>query len=116
MSITRYWALYGSAQNLGLRFSGTSLSRSAGNRIQASESPFEREKAYVVSYKGLALSRTYKVDFLCYKSIIVELKALSHINKEHMAQILNYLKASHLKLGLLVNFGVTSLTHERILL
>jgi len=47
-------------------------------------------------------------------SIIVELKALSHINKEQMAQILNYLKASHLKLGLLVNFVATSLTHERI--
>ena len=78
--------------------------------------PYEREKEYEINYKGLVLSKTYKVDFLCYGNIIVELKALGQLSKEHMAQVLNYLKASHLKLGLLVNFGTTSLNYERIVL
>jgi GxxExxY protein len=78
--------------------------------------PYEREKEYEINYKGLVLSKTYKVDFLCYGDIIVELKALGQLSKEHMAQVLNYLKASHLKLGLLVNFGTTSLNYERIVL
>ena len=78
--------------------------------------PSEREKEYEINYKSLVLSKTYKVDFLCYGNIIVELKALGQLSKEHMAQVLNYLKASHLKLGLLVNFGTTSLNYERIVL
>ena len=78
--------------------------------------PYEREKEYEINYKGLVLSKTYKVDFLCYGNIIVELKALGQLSKEHIAQVLNYLKASHLKLGLLVNFGTTSLNYERIVL
>ena len=84
--------------------------------LQRQGIPYEREKEYEINYKGLVLSKTYKVDFLCYGNIIVELKALGQLSKEHMAQVLNYLKASHLKLGLLVNFGTTSLNYERIVL
>ena len=84
--------------------------------LQRQGIPYEREKEYEINYKGLILSKTYKVDFLCYGNIIVELKALGQLSKEHMAQVLNYLKASHLKLGLLVNFGTTSLNYERIVL
>jgi GxxExxY protein len=78
--------------------------------------PYEREKELGVSYKGMTLVKKYVVDFLCYDNIIVELKAVSQLNREHMAQILNYLKASKLKLGLLINFGTTSLHYERVLL
>jgi len=84
--------------------------------LQRQGIPYEREKEYEINYKGLILSKTYKVDFLCYGNIIVELKALGQLSKEHMAQVLNYLKASHLKLGLLVNFGTISLNYERIVL
>ena len=84
--------------------------------LQRQGIPYEREKEYEINYKGLILSKTYKVDFLCYGNIIVELKALGQLSKEHIAQVLNYLKASHLKLGLLVNFGTTSLNYERIVL
>lgn len=75
--------------------------------------PFEREKEFDITYKGLLLPRTYKVDFLCYGNIVVELKALSQLTGDHFAQVLNYLKASHLKVGLLVNFGTHSLQHQR---
>ena len=68
--------------------------------------PYEREKEYEINYKSLVLSKTYKVDFLCYGNIIVELKALGQLSKEHMAQVLNYLKASHLKLGLLLTLAL----------
>ena len=84
--------------------------------LQRQGIPYEREKEYEINYKSLVLSKTYKVDFLCYGNIIVELKALGQLSKEHIAQVLNYLKASHLKLGLLVNFGTTSLNYERIVL
>ena len=67
--------------------------------------PFVSQKALTLSYKGQALKQTYKPDFICYGKIIVELKALSATTGEHKAQVLNYLKATREKLGLLVNFG-----------
>lgn len=84
--------------------------------LQQQGIPFEREKEFMISYKGLLLPKTYIVDFLCYGKIIVELKALSQFTGDHMAQVLNYLKASSFKLGLLINFGARSLQHERIVL
>ena len=67
--------------------------------------PFEEQKDLVLSYKGEQLTQTYKPDFICYSKIIVELKAVKEIAPEHKAQMLNYLKATGLELGLLVNFG-----------
>jgi GxxExxY protein len=67
--------------------------------------PFEAQKELILSYKGEQLAQTYKPDFICYGKIIVELKAVKEIAPEHKAQLLNYLKATGLELGLLVNFG-----------
>jgi GxxExxY protein len=58
-----------------------------------------------LSYKGDRLLQTYKADFVCFGKIIVEFKAVKEIAPEHEAQLLNYLRASGMKLGLLVNFG-----------
>ena len=76
------------------------------------EKEFNRRKLPCVSqvelkltYKGELLLQTYKPDFVCFGKIIVELKAVKAIAPEHEAQILNYLKATGMKLGLLVNFG-----------
>jgi len=55
-------------------------------------------------------------DFVCFDNIIVELKALSELTGDHEAQVLNYLKASKLKLGLLINFGTKSLQFKRLVL
>ncbi|MBP5359233.1 MAG: GxxExxY protein [Treponema sp.] len=76
--------------------------------------PYEREKLLPIVYKGKTLKKEYYADFLCYDSIIVELKAVSVLAKAHKAQILNYLKAADKEIGLLVNFGVNSLKWERI--
>ncbi|MBQ8968534.1 MAG: GxxExxY protein [Bacteroidaceae bacterium] len=76
--------------------------------------PYEREKIYYVNYKGKMLGKEYRADFVCYDKIIVELKAVSEFVEEHYAQVYNYLKASGLDLGLLVNFGKSKLEYERI--
>jgi GxxExxY protein len=81
------------------------------------EIPFASQKKLALYYKGQLLNRTYKPDFICYENIIVELKAISLIVGEHKAQLLNYLKASGMKLGLLVNFGCyPRATIERLVL
>jgi GxxExxY protein len=67
--------------------------------------PFSAEIPLPLTYKGRALHQSYKADFICFGLIIVELKALREIAPEHRAQTLNYLRATGLKLGLLVNFG-----------
>ena len=67
--------------------------------------PFVPQKDLALSYKGQPLRQTYKPDFICHGHIIVEIKALSATTGEHRAQVLNYLKATGLKIGLLVNFG-----------
>ena len=67
--------------------------------------PFRAQEDIHLAYKGEPLKQTYKPDFICYGQIIVELKAIKEIALEHKAQLLNYLKATGLELGLLVNFG-----------
>ena len=68
-------------------------------------------------YKGEQLKQIYKPDLICYDSIVVELKALSVTTGEHTAQVLNYLKTTGMKLGLLVNFGsYPKVTVDRLVL
>ena len=67
--------------------------------------PFVAQSILQLNYKGEALNQIYKPDLICFDSIVVELKAVSSIGGEHQAQVLNYLKATGMKLGLLVNFG-----------
>jgi len=67
--------------------------------------PFESQKELDLEYKGKRLKQRYVPDFVCYEKIVVELKALDKITSEHKAQLLNYLHASDMRLGLLVNFG-----------
>ncbi len=77
--------------------------------------PFTPQRDLVLTYKGRQLKQTYTPDFICFEKIIVEIKALSAIAGEHRAQLHNYLKATGLKLGLLVNFGhYPKLQSERI--
>ncbi len=67
--------------------------------------PFESQKSLAIRYKGKALSKGYIVDMVCFESIVVELKAQEKLSGREEAQILNYLKATGLKVGLLINFG-----------
>jgi GxxExxY protein len=77
--------------------------------------PFEAQKSLRLEYKGRALKQGYVADFICFGSVIVELKAVSQVADEHRAQVLNYLNATGFRLGLLVNFGhYPKLEWERI--
>jgi GxxExxY protein len=69
--------------------------------------PFRALEPVKLTYKGQLLRRNYAPDFICFKSIIVELKAIRALSPEHRAQTINYLRATGLRLGLLVNFGAT---------
>jgi len=75
--------------------------------------PFIREKRLVITYAGKRLKTPYDADFLCYESIIVELKAVSDFIPKHEAQTIHYLKATSCERGLLVNFGAPSLDYRR---
>ena len=74
--------------------------------------PFETEKLITIAYKGHLLKRTYKADLVCYENILVELKSVEKLKTEHTAQVLNYLKATNLPLGILINFGETPLKYK----
>jgi GxxExxY protein len=79
--------------------------------------PFEAQKKLRLEYKGHPLKHGYEPDLLCFGKIVVELKAVSKLTDEHRAQLINYLHATGMKLGLLVNFGHhPDLEYERIVL
>lgn len=77
--------------------------------------PYEREKDIQIMYKGKPLGEPYRADFVCYGKIIVELKAVNEILGIHRAQVINYLKATSMKLGILVNFSEDVIYPERII-
>jgi len=75
-----------------------------------------REKEYTIAYKGIVLPHKYFADFVVMDKIILEAKAVECLTESHVRQVLNYLAAAKLKLGLLVNFGEDSLTWKRVVL
>ncbi len=79
--------------------------------------PYKSQEELRLFYKKNELKQRYRPDFICYNSIIVEIKAVSKILNEHKAQVFNYLKATKNKLGLIVNFGEhNKLKYDRIVL
>jgi GxxExxY protein len=77
---------------------------------------YQREAAYIVSYKGKQLPHKFYADFVVFDQIILEVKAVSGIADEFIAQAINYLKVSGNRLALIVNFGELSLKYKRIIL
>lgn len=67
--------------------------------------PFETLPTLSLAYKGRPLRQSYRPDFVCFREIIVELKVVREVAPDHRSQVINYLKATGLRLGLLVNFG-----------
>ena len=75
--------------------------------------PHNSQPAVKIYYKNQALNKIYQPDFICYDDVIVEIKAMEKLSSNEYAQIINYLKAAKLKVGLLINFGSKSLEHKR---
>jgi len=76
---------------------------------------YEREVELPVHYRGHLLNTGYRADFVCYGTVIVELKALDKLTSREEAQLINYLKACGNEKGLLLNFGASSLEYKRML-
>ena len=72
-------------------------------------------KENILNDKRDELIANYQADFFCYGEVIVELKALKRLSKADEAQVINYLKASKLSRGLLINFSQESLTYKRFI-
>lgn len=77
------------------------------------EIPFKSQPIVEIVYKGKPLEKKYQPDFSCYDEVIVEIKATTSLTGLEEAQLINYLKATGLKVGLLLNFGSKSLEHKR---
>ena len=79
--------------------------------------PFRREVELPIHYKSRRLDTKYRADFICYdQAVIAETKALSTLSGNEEAQVINYLKATGIEVGLLLNFGERSLVHKRFIL
>lgn len=77
--------------------------------------PFQAQTQLGLEYKGHPLTQVYRPDFVCFDSVVMEIKAVSALTDDHRAQVHNYLKASGLRVGLLINFGhYPGVEHERI--
>jgi len=80
------------------------------------EIPFKREVSMPVFYKGEELKAVYRVDFLCFNEVLVEIKALEVLTGIERAQVINYLKTGEIERALLINFGSKSMQYERLVL
>ena len=83
--------------------------------FQERDIPFTAEVALPIRYKNKLLTCSYRADFVCFESVVVETKAISALTGADEAQLINELKASDLRRGLLLNFGAPSLEHKRII-
>jgi GxxExxY protein len=78
--------------------------------------PFSRENNYEITYKEVILPHFYYADFVVWQKILFEAKAVEKLTDSHLKQVLNYLAASKLRVGLLVNFGGDVLEWKRVIL
>ncbi|MBW8812089.1 MAG: GxxExxY protein [Caulobacterales bacterium] len=90
---------------LGAGFLEAIYQESLALEFRARGIEFVEQPTLAVDYKGTRLQHAYVPDFICFGRVLVELKALVALAPEHRAQVLNYLKAAKLRVGLLVNFG-----------
>lgn len=114
------YAIYGATievhRELGPGFLEPVYQEALERELEMRGLPFVSQAELRIRYKGDFLKKTYNPDFLCYDKITVEIKALCRLSGTERAQVMNYLKASGLELGLLINFGsVGKLERERII-
>jgi GxxExxY protein len=80
------------------------------------EIEFRAEVALPLHYKGKLLTCSYRADFICFESVLVETKAIAELTGADRGQVTNALRATGLSRGLLINFGTRSLQYERLVL
>ena len=98
---------------LGYGFTEPIYQVALAEELRLQDIPFERESFIPFYYKGKEFNNLLRPDFVCYSHIIVELKAVSSLLPEHEAQLINYLKAADVPVGLLINFGTETIQIKR---
>jgi GxxExxY protein len=120
VSDSRTYAIIGAAmevhKQLGCGFLEPVYQEAMAIELSKRQIPFSREVRLPVFYKEMRLNTPYRVDFICFDEVAVELKALAQLSGTEEAQLINYLKASGRETGLLLNFGARSLTYRRFIL
>jgi len=103
------YAIVGAAievhRELGAGFLEAVYQEALEMEMRGRDIPYEAQKQLRIFYKGRPLNKEYFADLVCYGQVIVELKALDRLSGNEEAQILNYLKATGMRVGVLINFG-----------
>jgi GxxExxY protein len=100
-------------KELGCGFLEAVYQEALGREFGIRKMPFKSQPTVEILYKGKPLAKTYQPNFVCFDEVIVEIKAITSLSGIEEAQLINYLKAAKLKVGLLINFGSRSLEHKR---
>jgi len=100
-------------KELGCGFLEAVYQEALEREFKGQKVPFKPQPTIQIAYKGKPLDKTYQPDFICYGEVIVEIKAINALSGIEEAQLINYLKATGLNVGLLINFGSKSLEYKR---
>ena len=102
-------------RTLGAGFLEAVYEEALEREFQNLKIPFKRQVKLDLYYGNQKLTKQYRADFICYDEIVVEIKAVSLIPTAFYAQLQNYLKCTNIELGMLINFGTSSLTYKRMI-
>ena len=102
-------------KNLGNGFLESVYQEVLENEFNKHNIPFQKQKKLELFYKDAKLKKYFIADFICYDKILVEIKATNILHQSFKQQVINYLKATDYKLGLLINFGGSSLQWKRFI-
>ena len=112
------YAIIGAAmevhRNLGCGFLEAVYQECLAIELACRQVPFVREVQLPIFYKSYQLATHYRADFICFDTVVVEIKALSRYSGTEVSQMINYLKAAGKHTGLLINFGARSLQWQRL--
>ena len=99
---------------LGPGFLESVYQEALSHEMESRKIPFLQEVPIRINYKDCLLEKAFFADYLCFDKIVVELKAVENLHPIHEAQVINYLKGTGYKLGILVNFGEEELRYKRL--
>lgn len=102
-------------RTLGAGFLEAVYEEAMEKEFQLQKIPFKKQVKLELYYGNQKLNKQYRADFVCYDSIILEIKAVTQIPIAFNAQLKNYLKCTNMELGMLINFGTPSLFYKRII-